>query len=162
MPTVCCVRGCQSYLLQKKVSLFRFPRRDRRLRRLWLEAIDRLESSFRPLSARVCSEHFINGRPTKSFPVLSVNVPGKVTTVLPSLSGTDSDHEFGCLVEPAESKSVNVPGKATMVLPSLSATETDVNSKFGCLAEPVLGREATEVDENIDVRYQLCILHNEI
>ena len=67
-------------MLGKKISLFRFPRRDERLRRLWLEAVRSPDSTFSPSSARVCSEHFVDGKPSKAFPVPSINVPGILQT----------------------------------------------------------------------------------
>ena len=57
-------------------SLFRFPRRDERLRRLWLEAVRSPDSTFFPSSARVCSD----GKPSKPFSVPSINVPGILQT----------------------------------------------------------------------------------
>ena len=72
MPNTCCVRGCKSFMLGKKISLFRFPQQedisflfstaDARLCQLWLKAVHSSDSTFSPSSARVCGEHFVEAK----------------------------------------------------------------------------------------------------
>ncbi|GFO01313.1 M7gpppx diphosphatase [Plakobranchus ocellatus] len=96
MVTTCCVKGCKNRAGKNKVSFFRFPLRPESRRRAWISHVSRYDRS--PKSDeksttgassalgqrepskfdRVCSEHFITGKPNNDpqhpdyFPTLKM------------------------------------------------------------------------------------------
>ena len=70
----CCVEGCRKneWADRPETSFFKFPkRRNPEQHQLWLKAINRVCADGspwepHPKNGLVCSEHFINGRPSKT------------------------------------------------------------------------------------------------
>ena len=66
MPKSCCAVGCHNHnQMERRISLFTFPKNDEQRKERWIEACNRINpdgTEWRPSrQAVLCEDHFISG-----------------------------------------------------------------------------------------------------